>query len=103
MKKTMTHRDWTTPNAQELAAATVAFDDPDYGPPAVKLPAQLRARHQRALAAIRAEARKRPSKQRKIQVTVEDDLLKKTDQAANSRGLSRSQMISAGLRLLLID
>jgi metal-responsive CopG/Arc/MetJ family transcriptional regulator len=34
---------------------------------------------------------------------VEDDLLKKTDQAANSRGLSRSQMISAGLRLLLID
>ena len=99
----MTPKDWTAMNAQELTAATAAFDDPDYRPPAVKLPAQLRARHQRALAAIRAEARKRPSKQRKIQVTVEDDLLKKTDQAANRRGVSRSQMISAGLRLLLVE
>ena len=103
MKKNMTPNDWTDLSANDLSTATTAFDDPEYLPPAVKLPAQLRARHQRALAAIRAEARKRPSKQRKIQVTMEDDLLKKTDRAANSRGLTRSQMISAGLRLLLVD
>jgi len=65
MKKATSTKQWTNLAADDLAAATAAFDDPNYLPPVVKLPPQLRARHQRALAAIRAEARKRPSKQRK--------------------------------------
>ena len=102
MKKQINPKEWMALTRQELAAATAAFDDPDYLPPAVKPPRELAERHQRTLAAIRAAGRARPSKPRKIQVTVEDDLLKKTDQAAHRNGLTRSQMISAGLRLLLV-
>ncbi|HEX4793075.1 MAG TPA: ribbon-helix-helix domain-containing protein [Humisphaera sp.] len=99
MKKNLA-KPWTQMTADELAAATSEFDDPNYRPPAIKAPPALAARHRKALAALRAAAERR-SKRRKIQVSVEDELLKKADEMAHRHGRSRSDLITAGLHLLL--
>jgi hypothetical protein len=102
MKNPTSAKAWTRMSARELAAATAMFDDPDYMPPAVPVPAALERRHRRAIASLREKAGNHRANRTRIQVTLEDDLLKKADKLAHRRGMSRSQMVAAGLRLLIV-
>jgi hypothetical protein len=106
MKRNSNARNWPQLSLKDLAEATREFDDPNYLPPARKMPAALAARHAKALAALRAKARtgsKRTQAQRhaRVQVTLEPKLLRRADARAAEEGLSRSQLSARGLQLLL--
>jgi hypothetical protein len=102
MKNSTSTKAWTRMSADDLATATALFDDPDYVPPVVPIPSGLDKRHRRALASLREKAANHRARRTRIQVTLENALLKKADELAHRQGLSRSQMVAAGLRLLIV-
>jgi flagellum-specific peptidoglycan hydrolase FlgJ len=105
MKKGAAAKTWTKMTPKELPEATDRFDDPNYAPPAVRMPAQLRKRHEKALSALRAKSRTNAAKfdnhGARVQITLRKELLRRADELAQQHGLSRSQIIAQGLELLI--
>ncbi|MGD0462596.1 MAG: hypothetical protein ABSB74_08910 [Tepidisphaeraceae bacterium] len=87
-------------NAQELAEATKAFDEPfvmDRGRP---LNAAERERHRRA--AKRGRGRPRVGKgSERINITIERGLLAEADALGRREKIGRSELIARSLRLLV--
>jgi hypothetical protein len=102
-KKTQRHTagdlldfDAMTPSEKERLYEQVQRIEPSDGKP---LTASQRALHRRIK---RKAGRPKVGKgAERLNVTIERSLLKAADQFAKSRGLSRSQMIAAGLRHLM--
>ena len=89
--------------ASELEAASRDFDRPDYSPRFATAPAAEQHRHDRA---IRGAKRKRGRPTigqgaQRIQVTVERKLLSEADRYARHERISRSQLITRGLKMAL--
>lgn len=82
-------------NARELAEATKEFDDPNYDPPAVPVPAGELAKLKRAMRKLG-----RPRKglgSLTIALSIERGLLGRADRLAKKRGISRAQLVAAAL------
>jgi hypothetical protein len=77
--------------AEELAAATREFDDPNYDPPARKpTPKQL--------AHLRQWQRKRAARRSTLAISLEQSLIEQADDYAVSRGITFSELVSDALR-----
>ena len=81
-------------DADELAEATKAFDDPGYQPAAVKVTATERARARR-WAGKRAAARAR------LTLSLDKRLIEQTDDYAANHGVTFSEVVSDALRRLM--
>ena len=89
--------------ADELQAASGEFDRQDCMPRFDLAPVAEQRRHDRALAQARRK-RGRPAIGKgaeRIQITLERTLLAEADSAARKEHISRSELISRGLRLAL--
>lgn len=89
--------------APTLEAAAREFGRPDYKPRFGKAPASEQRRHD---AALRQAKRKRGrpaigAGAKRIQITVEGNLLAEADRFARHQRISRSELIARGLRLAL--
>lgn len=87
-------KSWGDMNTEELAAATAEFDKEDLAPPKPLRGEKLRRyRH-----AMRKRGRPRIGKgSQAITVTLEKELLSRTDRTAKRRGITRSQLIALAL------
>ena len=95
-KRTKPYWEMTT---EELREATKEFDDPNYYPPALPIPPEEREKLNRAMG-----KRGRPRNglgARTIALTVERGLLERSDRFAQKYGISRSQLVAAGLKAIL--
>lgn len=82
----------------ELAAATSRFDREQAGTPGHRLTVAQQAQHERA----RGRGRPKVGQgSERINVTIERGLLGKADALARTEGLSRAEIIAAGLRRLI--
>jgi hypothetical protein len=82
-----------------LRAATREFDAPMPGVPGKPLSPRARAAHKRVIA-----KRGRPTigaGAERVTTTIERGLLRDADAYAQSRGMSRAEMIAAGLQLVM--
>jgi hypothetical protein len=91
---------WRDMTASELAQATKQYDREMIDVPSLPVPLELRARHDRVMRRLRGRPRVGHGSQR-VMITVERELLGQADRFARSRGLTRSQMIAAGLRAVM--
>jgi hypothetical protein len=79
--------------AEELAAATKEFDDPNYNPTVVKPSSAQRAQLHR----WQRKARQRT----KLTLVLEKDLIARTDDYAAKHGVAFSDVVSDALRRLM--
>ncbi len=97
-----TFEEWTRLNTDELRQATAELDKPLAGG---RLPGKpLTAAQQKTWR--RAKRRGRPrvgAGSRRVQITIEQKLLAKTDALAKQQGLNRSELISIGLQRVLAE
>lgn len=90
---------FTWMNAEELAEATREFDRPLERD---KFKPMSRSERARWDAARRGRGRPKLGKgTRPVQITIERGLLEQADRLAHEIGISRSQLIGSGLRLLV--
>ena len=92
----------------ELRAATREYDAEMIDPPAAGVPEDVRARHDRAIAAARAAAEKRKRGRpvvgqgsTGVLISMEKGLLADVDDFAAEHGLTRSELVAEGLRLAM--
>lgn len=88
-------------DAEEVEAAARLFNREDYEPKFLKPPAAEKRRHD---AAVKRARRGRPrvgAGARRIQITVERNLLAIADRRAREERISRSELIARGLRMAL--
>ena len=84
---------------EELHEATKEFDDPNYYPPALPIPPEELEKLHRAM---RKRGRPRNGLGAKtIALTMERGLLERSDRFARKKGISRSQLVAAGLKAVL--
>ena len=86
---------------RELAAATREYDREMLDVPAVPVPPEVRARHDRI---IKKRGRGRPVVGRgakRVLITVERGLLTHADSYARRQGMSRSELIALGLKMAM--
>jgi S-adenosylmethionine:diacylglycerol 3-amino-3-carboxypropyl transferase len=97
-----TFEEWTRLDTKELRKATARFDKPSKSK---QLPGKPLTPAQRKVWQ-KAKRRGRPrvgAGSRRVQITLEQKLLTKTDALAKEQGLNRSQVISLGLRRVLAE
>jgi hypothetical protein len=100
MKKTPTKPYWKM-NTRELADATREYDDPERRPKFLPEPRDLKACHDGILGDIRRQRAKAKGGVKRLQLTMEPDLLNRTDACARRLGLTRTQFITRGVEAML--
>ena len=85
---------WSEMTADELAAATSEFDDPEFNPPA-----QRPSRRQ--LVELRYVQRKAAKDRFRVAVALEEDLIEQADEYAVSHGITFSELVADALRRLM--
>ena len=91
---TMRRKRWSEMTADELAAATREFDDPDYDPPA-----QTPTRSE--LAQLRRAQRRTPKDRFRVAIALEHDLIEQADQYAADHGITFSQLVADALHRVM--
>ena len=81
-------------NAQELAEATKAFDDPNFEPKAVKSTPQQRAQ-------LKRWQRKRTGARARLTLSLEKQLIEEADNYAVNHGITFSEVVTDALRQLM--
>lgn len=101
------HNPYDQMTTEELAAATAEYDKPWRGPglPGKPLTAADRAKFRRAAALARQRAKAGRPKvgegTKIVPVSIERGLLRQADAFAKRHKLKRSQLVAAGLRLVM--
>jgi hypothetical protein len=90
----MKQKRWSELTSEELAAATRAFDDPAYNPPAQKPSA-------RDVAELRRAQRKAAKDRFRVAIALDGDLIEQADEYAASHGLTFSDVVADALRRLI--
>jgi len=88
-------------DSAEVAAAARLFDREDYDPKFLKPPVSEKRRHDAALKRARRGRPRVGAGAKRIQITVERNLLAVADRRAHEERISRSELIARGLRLAL--
>jgi predicted DNA binding CopG/RHH family protein len=95
----MNKRPYIRMTTEELARATREFDSESVQTRNAPMSPQLKARLERAMSKQNRRGQAGPPK--RVLVRIENALLRRADQVAKKRGLSRSELISSALRQAL--
>ena len=85
---------WSEMTADELAAATREFDNPEFDPP-------TRKPSPRQLAQLRRVQRKAAADRFRVAIALDQGLIERADEYAVSRGITFSELVADALRRLM--